>query len=254
MPNGLRDAYLIARNEILVTVRNPFWLFEGLFQPIVYLVLFAPLLNGVVGRSGFPAQNAIQFFAPGLLIMNALFTAGFEGFTLRDKASSGFLERLRVTPVSRLSLAFGFILQSSATLVFQSVVLLGCSLAFGLRLDPRGAIALIVLVILIGITMASLSYILGLTIREGGVLAGVINTFVLPLLILSGVMLPIGFGPPIIQMLSRLDPFYYAVNAARSLIDGSLTDPAVAGAFVVFVPLTVIALALFIQSMREAVA
>jgi ABC-2 type transport system permease protein len=139
-------------------------------------------------------------------------------------------------------------------LVFQSVVLLGCSLAFGLRLNPWGAIALIVLVILIGITMASLSYILGLTIREGGILAGVINTFVLPLLILSGVMLPIGFGPPIIQMLSRLDPFYYAVNAARLLIDGALTDPAVAGAFAVFVPLAVIALALFIQSMREAVA
>lgn len=251
---GLLDAYLIARNEILVTVRNPFWLFEGLFQPIVYLVLFAPLLNGVVGRPGFPAHDAIQFFAPGLLIMNALFTAGFEGFTLRDKVFSGFLERLRVTPVSRLSLAFGFILQSSATLVFQSVVLLLCSFAFGLRFDPRGTAVLVALVVLIGITMASLSYILGLTIREGGVLAGVINTFVLPLLILSGIMLPIGFGPPIIQALSRLDPFFYAVNAARSLIVGALTDPSVGFAFLIFIPLAVIALALFILSMREAVA
>jgi ABC-2 type transport system permease protein len=254
MLNGLRDAGLIARNEILVTVRNPFWLLQGLFEPIVYLVLFAPLLNGVVGRAGFPAQSAIQFFAPGLLIMNALFTAGFEGFTLRDKVFSGFLERLRVTPVSRLSLAFGFILQSSATLVFQSVVLLGCSLAFGLHLDPWGAIALIALVVLIGITMASLSYILGLTIREGGVLAGVINTFVLPLLILSGVMLPVGFGPPIIQMLARIDPFYYAVNAARLLTGGTLADPAVVGTFLAFILLAAAALALFIRSMREAVA
>jgi len=67
-------------------------------------VLFAPLLNGVAGVPGFPARNAIQFFAPGLLIMNVLFSAGFEGFTLQDKVDSGFLERLRVTPISRLSL------------------------------------------------------------------------------------------------------------------------------------------------------
>lgn len=251
---GVRDAYLIARNEITVTVRNPFWLFEGLFQPIVYLLLFAPLLNGVIGRPGFPGQNAIQFFAPGLLIMNALFSAGFEGFTLRDKVLSGFLERLRVTPVSRLSLAFGFILESSATLVFQSIVLLLCSFAFGLRVNPWGTALLIALVVVIGVTMASLSYILGLIVKEGGVLAGVINTFVLPLLILSGVMLPMSFGPPIIQTISRFDPFFYAVNAARALIVGALAAPPVASAFIVFIPLAAIALTLFILSMREAVA
>src|ERR1017187_4962173 len=115
----MRDTYLITRNELLVTIRNPFWLFQGLLQPVIYLVLFAPLLNGVSSVRGFPSSNAIQFFAPGLLIMNALFSAGFEGFTLRDRVLSGFLERLRVTPVSRLSLALGFILQSSATLIFQ---------------------------------------------------------------------------------------------------------------------------------------
>ncbi len=250
----MRDTYLITRNELLVTVRNPLWLFQGLFQPIIYLLLFAPLLNGVSRVPGFPSQNSIQFFAPGLLIMNALFSAGFEGFTLRDKVLSGFLERLRVTPVSRLSLAFGFILQSSATLIFQSFVLIVCSLGFGLRVNPLGVIILIFLILLIGITMASISFCLGLVTREGGVLAGITNTFILPLLILSGVMLPIAFGPPIIQALSKLDPFYYAVNAARSLINGALTNRSIPEAFLVFAVLSALALALFIRSMREAVA
>ncbi len=96
-----------------MTVRNRFWIFHGLFQPIIYLLLFGPLLNGVSATRGLPGGSAIQFFAPGLLIMNALFSAGFEGFSLQDKVDSGFLERLRVTPISRLSLALGFILQSS---------------------------------------------------------------------------------------------------------------------------------------------
>lgn len=251
----MRDIYLITMNEIRVTIRNPFWAFSGLFQPIIYLLLFGPLLNGVAGVRGFPGGgNAIQFFAPGLLIMNALFGSGFEGFTLRDKLDSGFLERLRVTPINRLSLALGFILQTSVNLVVQSILLLIVALFFGLKFDPLGALVLLVLVVLIAITMASVSYRLGLMIREGGILAGIVNTFVLPAMILSGIMLPISFGPPIIQMAARLDPFYYAVNASRVLIDGHLGDPSVASALAIFAALAALCLGIFIRGMREAVA
>ncbi len=238
----------------MVTMRDPLWLVQGLFEPVIYLVLFAPLLNGVAHAPGFPSRNAIQFFAPGLLIMNAMFGSGFEGFTLRDKILSGFLERLRVTPVSRLSLALGFIFESSFTLIVQSTILILCSLVFGLRLQPLGALAVLVLVVLIGITMAAVSYCLGLVIRQGGVLAGVINTYALPLLILSGVMLPVSFGPPLIQMLARFDPFYYAVEASRALINGPWSDPAIPAAYGIFGVLAVAALGLFIHAIREAVA
>ena len=251
----MRDIYLITMNEIRVTVRHPFWAFSGLFQPIIYLLLFGPLLNGVAASRGFPGgQNAIQFFAPGLLVMNALFGSGFEGFTLRDKLDSGFLERLRVTPISRISLALGFILQTAVNLLVQSIALLVCSFFFGLTVDVVGAVLLLGLIVLIGITMASISYRLGLIIREGGILAGIINTFVLPAMILSGIMLPISFGPPIIQIAARFDPFLYAVNASRALIDGAVGDPAVLEAFGLFGLLAVASLALFIRGMREAVA
>ena len=102
--------------------------------------------------------------------------------------------------------------------------------------------------------MASLSYCLALITREGGILAGITNTFILPLLILSGVMLPISFGPPIIQALSKFDPLLYAVNAARAMINGNLYDPSIPLAFVVFIGVSLVTLALFIRAMREAVA
>ena len=250
----MRDTYLIMTNEIKVTFRNPFWIFHGLVQPVIYLLLFGPLLNGVAGTRGFPSTNAIQFFAPGLLIMNALFSAGFVGFSLQDKVDCGFLERLRVTPVSRLALAMGLILVSSIELLIQSVVLVLCALLFGLQFDFFGIALLVALILLIGVAMASTSFSLALVTREGGMLAGVTNTFVLPLLILSGVMLPISFGPPIIQALARLDPFLYAVNAARALINGAILDSSVGIAFLVFAALSVVTLAVFIRSMREAVA
>jgi ABC-2 type transport system permease protein len=250
----MRDIYLITMNEIRVTMRNPFWTVSSLFQPIMYLVLFGPLLNGIAGGRGLPGGNAIQFFAPGLLIMNTLFGASFEGFTLRDKLDSGFLERLRVTPISRLSLALGFMLQSSVNIIIQSVVLIVCSFFFGLKLDPAGAIILVFLIVLIGITMSSVSYRLALVIREGGILAGIINTFVLPAMILSGIMLPISFGPPLLQFVARFDPFLYAVSASRALVNGALSDPSIPAAFAVFAILAVATMAVFIRGMREAVA
>lgn len=55
----MRDIYLIVLNEVRVTVRNPFWAFSGLLQPVIYLVLFGPFLNGIAGTRGLPGGNAI---------------------------------------------------------------------------------------------------------------------------------------------------------------------------------------------------
>ena len=151
----ISDTYLLGKNELLIQVRNPLWLLFGLFQPIVYLILFAPFLTGIAHTPGFPTGNAIQFFAPGLLILNALFNAAFAGFGLIDKLRSGFLERIRVTPVSRLAIVLGFVLRNSVVLIVQSALLLLTALFFGLRIDPVGTLIVAVLMMLIGITMAS---------------------------------------------------------------------------------------------------
>src|SRR5436853_6189141 len=108
----IADTYLIGKNELLIQIRNPLWLFFGLFQPIVYLVLFSPFLGGIANAPGFPSESAIQFFVPGLVIMNVLFGASFAGFGLINQLRSGFIERIRVTPVSRLAIVLGLVLRT----------------------------------------------------------------------------------------------------------------------------------------------
>ncbi|HEX3397354.1 MAG TPA: ABC transporter permease [Steroidobacteraceae bacterium] len=254
MSKLILDTYLLAKNELLVQVRNPLWLLFGLFQPIVYLVLFAPFLTGIAHTPGFPTGNAIQFFAPGLLILNALFNGAFAGFGLIEKLRSGFLERIRVTPVARLAIVLGFVLRNSVVLIVQSVLLLLTALLFGLRIDPMGALVVAVLMTLIGITMASFSYAIALLVKDEGTLAAITNFSTLPLMLLSGVMLPVAFAPAAIRTVAKFDPFSYAVDAARSLLNGALADPSVPQAFIVFSVLGVITSWIFIKAMREAVA
>lgn len=254
MKKLLIDAYVIGKNELLIQLRNPLWLFFGLFQPIMYLVLFSPFLGGIANAPGFPSMSAIQFFAPGLLIMNVLFGAGFAGFGLIDQLRSGFIERLRVTPVNRLALVLGFVLRSPIVIIVQSLILVVTALFFGFGFHPVGIIILPLLLFLIGVTMASLSFTIALIVKEEGALAAITNFFTLPLMLLSGVMLPTTFAPQFLQSLAKFDPFTYAVDASRALVNGSLGDPSIPAAFLLFLVLGGITLSLFIRAMKEAVA
>jgi ABC-2 type transport system permease protein len=249
------DTLLIGKNELLIQVRNPLWLFFGLFQPIVYLVLFSPFLSSRANTPGFPSANAIQFFAPGLLMLNVLFGAAFAGFGLIDQLRTGFIERVRVTPVSRLAIVLGLVIRTPVVLLVQSAILIiVATIFFGLQMHPLGILLTAILLCIIGITMASLSFAIALIVKDEGTLAAVTNFFTLPLFLLAGVMLPISFAPPIIQTIAKFNPFEYAVNAARALINGNLTDPSILMAYIIFLVLCVITLNWFIHTMREAVA
>lgn len=255
MKRFLTDTYVIGKNELLIQLRNPLWLFFGLFQPVVYLTLFSPFLSGIANSPGFPATNAIQFFAPGLLIMNVMFGAGFAGFGLIGQLRSGFIERIRVTPVSRVAIAIGFVLRSPVVLLIQGFILIVIAwLFFGLKIHFLGTVILAILLSIIGIAMASLSFTIALLVKDEGTLAAVTNFFTLPLMLLSGVMLPIAFAPKILRSISKFDPFTHAVNASRALINGNLADSSVTIAFLVFIVLGAVTLTWFIRSLREAVA
>lgn len=254
MTHFFRDTKTIFKTELLITARNPFWLFFGLFQPVVYLLLFAPFLQGVASAPGFPAQNVIQFFVPGLLILNALFNASWSGFGLLNKLQEGVIERIRVTPVSRVALAFGCVLDTVTTLLLQSIIILCAALCLGFRPNIIGVILLMGLLLLIGIALASSSHALALMVKEDSAMVGVTNFFTLPLMLLSGVMLPVTFAPPFIQILAKCDPFSYAVDAARALTDGVLMHASVWQAFGIFGALAILALYWLVRQMREAVA
>ncbi len=214
----ITNALLIGKNELLIQIRNPLWLFFGLFQPIVYLTLFSPFLKGIANSPGFPGGNAIQFFAPGLLIMNVLFGSAFAGFGLIDQLRSGFIERIRVTPVSRLAIVLGLVFRSPIVLITQSIILvLVAVLFFSFTVSFPGVLILALLLIVIGVTMASLSFTIALIVKDEGTLAAVTNFFTLPLLLLSGVMLPVTFAPKLIQNIAKFNPFTYAVDASPVL-------------------------------------
>ncbi len=102
----IRDTWLQFHRAMWLTLHNPVWVFVGLTQPILYLVLFAPLLNSLTGP-GMSQDGAFNLFVPGLLIQLGLFGAAFVGFGLIEEMREGVIERMRVTPTSRLAMLLG---------------------------------------------------------------------------------------------------------------------------------------------------
>jgi ABC-2 type transport system permease protein len=252
MAKLLRDTWLLFKSNLRATLRTPIWVIVSLFAPICYLLLFAPLLKNLAGTPGFPSGHAYNTFTPGLLIIICLYSAGFAGFNLIAWLRAGMLERLRVTPVSRLALLLGLVTRDVLMLLAQCALLAGLALLMGFQPDASGLLLLVPLLIIVGLLMSSCSYALALLTRDEGSLASTLNLFILPLTLLSGIMLPLTLAPPLLQNIAKANPLTYAVDASRALVSGHPSDASVGRAFVIFAALAILGLLWATRSVRRA--
>jgi ABC-2 type transport system permease protein len=213
---------MIFRRQLQLALRNPVWLVIGLFQPLLYLALFGPLLERVsaLGLPGMPAGRPYNFFVPGLLVEMGLFGSAFVGFSIIADWRTGVVERFRVTPVSRLALLTGRVLRDVITLEIQGTVLVLAGIAFGLRAPLVGILICLGFMAVVAVSLAATSYAAGLLLKNEGALAPLINMVAVPLMLLSGVMLPMTLGPGWLRAVARLTPFGYIINAMREAFDG----------------------------------
>ena len=234
----VRDTWLVFVRQMALVLRNPVWLIVGVMQPLYFLLLFGPLLKGV---PNLPGGNAYQFFVPGLLVQLAMFGTLFVGFALIAELRAGIIERMRVTPVSRLALLLGRSGRDIVTLLAQAAIMTALSLPFGLRVRIGDLLLAFAMLGLIALMLSAISYALALKLRSEDALAPLINAVSMPVLLLSGILLPMQFGPAWLRTLAKWNPFSWAADGARALFNGHPGDPHVWKALVILGALTVAA-------------
>jgi ABC-2 type transport system permease protein len=250
----LRDTWLVFLRYLALFLHNPAWVIIGVIQPMLYLLLFAPLLKSIAAMPGFPPGGAYNVFVPGLLIQLGLFGASGVGFSLIAELRFGVIERLRVTPVSRLSLLLGRALRDILTLLIQSLLLVLISLPFGLHIQVGGLLVMLGLIALIGLLVASISYALALWLKSEDAFAPLLFTATLPLLLLSGVLLPLTLAPSWLRTIADANPLAYAVDAARSLFNNHPGDSSVIKGVLIMAVLAIVAVVTAARSFSRAVA
>ncbi len=250
----LRDIWLVFQRYFGLFIGNPVWVMVGILQPVLYLLLFAPMLKPIATMPGFPRGGAYNVFVPGLIIQLGLFGASGVGFSLIAELRGGIIERLRVTPVSRLALLLGRAVRDMITLVVQALLLVLVALPFGLTIDIAGMLVMLALLALVGLLFASISYSLALALKSEDAFAPLFFTASLPLMLLSGVLLPLTLAPDWLRAIARANPLSYAVDAARAIFNANLGDPSVIRGVLVMGCLAAVAVVVAARSFSRAVA
>ncbi|MFC8095852.1 ABC transporter permease [Streptomyces sp. NPDC057301] len=226
----LHDTALIYGRYLRQSLRSRFALLFGVLMPLLYLLFFGPLLTDLpLGGEG----SSWQVLVPGLLLQLGLFGASFAGFSIIIEKSQGVVERMRVTPVSRLALLLGRVLRDATVFVFQAVLLVLAALVMGLRAPLPGVLIGFAFVGLLTVSLASLSYALAMKVRTPQEFGPAVNAMTMPMMLLSGLMLPMTLGPTWLDVLSHFVPFRYLVDAVRDAYVGSYaTAPMLYGVLV----------------------
>lgn len=214
---ALRQTWQMYLRGIRVFARQPAYLGMTLVQPIIWLLLFGALFKAVSRIPGFEGSY-INFLTPGVVVMLAVFSAGWTGMGFIEDINGGVMERMLAAPVWRGALNAGTVAYGAATVVIQTVVIVLLSLALGA--DYKGGVGGVALLILIaallGAAFASLSNAVAVLARQRETLIGAVTFVQLPLTFLSVALMQQSLVPGWIQAVARFNPVNWAVEAGRS--------------------------------------
>ena len=214
------DSLVVAKRNLLRMMRIPEVVIFGLFQPIMFVVLFSYVFGGSVRVGGsFSAADYREFLMAGIFAQTVTFATAGAGAGIADDMHKGLIDRFRSLPMSRGAVLTGRTLadlvQTTLTVVVLAVVgvLVGWRIHHGL---PKmvGAFALL---LLLGYAFSWIGALIGLTVRspEAATSGGLVWLF--PVTFVSNAFVGTSGMTPWLRHIAEWNPFSATVQACRVL-------------------------------------
>jgi ABC-2 type transport system permease protein len=221
----LQQSAAMSARQLRAMIRQPIYVAVTLVQPVIWLLLFGALFKRVVDLPGFGASGSyIDYLTPGIVVMSALFSAGWNGMGMINDLNRGVLDRFLTTPARRGPLVAGPLLQAVIVVMIQSLVIIALGAIAGASF-PGGVIGIVVLLVCAGLLaagMAGLSNALALITRQEESLVGAVQFLVLPLTFLSSVFMAPALLPGWISDVAKANPVNWAIEASRSALGSDI--------------------------------
>jgi ABC-2 type transport system permease protein len=230
--NAITEIWWIAQRSLTKLTRNPTVLFFSLVMPLIWLGIFSQTFGTVFSRGasvpGAPPlpYDYVAILLPGIAVMTAIQSAAQSGFSMVTDIETGFMDKFFVSPISRISVLIGKTIADGLRMAGQSAIILliayllkliaGWRIPFASGLP--GAIIVVILAAAFGISFSGLSNTVALRTKNTEATMLVSFSLTFPLLFLSTAMLPAQLLPNWVQDFSKINPVSYVADAARSLI------------------------------------
>jgi len=253
MMQVVRETNIFFVRKLKESARQIVWVISGLMTPLLYILLFSPLLKKITHPAMTTAQ-VLDMFVPGILVLLAFSSGMGAGWSMVFDLKSGIIERLRVTPASRFAMLMGGVLKDVVAFLIPAIIVLVISSLFGYEMHVVGILLQLILLSVLTMMVSAWSGSLGLIFQDVGGVAAVVTSLQLPLTLLSGILLPMSFGPKWLQVLAHFNPLYYGVEASKKLAEGSIMNQSVFVGFIVIVVITIITLIWSTRVYNKAIA
>ena len=223
MTTAIRDTYTIFWREMKRYKKSRSGVMIRLIQPAVWIIVIGntfaetqPLLQSV----GFDGQY-IEFMAPGVIILTAIFTSIFGGVNTLWDRRYGFMNKALTAPISRSAIAVGKMSAIAMIAALQASLILGIVLAIGVQFpNPLMIAPIMAIVILFSLGFSGISVMIAATAKSQETFWGLINFLGMPLFMLSPALFPLALLPEWLAMFARLNPVTYTVLLVREMMTG----------------------------------
>ncbi|MFJ6084849.1 ABC transporter permease [Streptomyces sp. NPDC092369] len=197
-------------------------LYTRAVQPALWLLIFGQTFTRIkaIPTPGIPY---IDYLAPGIIAQSAMFIAIFYGIQIIWERDAGILNKLLVTPTPRSALITGKAFAAGVKSLIQAVVVIVIAAILGVSLtwNPLKLLGVGAVVILGSAFFSCLSMTIAGIVLSRDRLMGFGQAITMPLFFGSNALYPVSVMPGWLQVVSKINPLSYEVDALRGLLLGT---------------------------------
>jgi ABC-2 type transport system permease protein len=219
MAENWRGLWVVSYRELVRFVRDRSRIVSSIAFPLLFLVIFGAGFSRVMGALA-PGVDFVQFMYPGIIAMTVLTTSLFAGIGVVWDREFGFLKEILVAPIGRTGIVLGKATGATILALLQAGLMLLIAPLAGVSLDITTIVALVPVIVVLSLGLSGLGILVATFMRSQQGFQLAIQLLVFPLIFLAGVFFPVNSVPTWLEVLVKLNPLTYGVDAIRQIFLG----------------------------------
>jgi len=211
---------VIAYRELLRFVQDRPRMLSSFSMPIIFLIIFGAGFGRLIGQM-MPGVDYIQFMYPGILAMTVLMTSVMSGVSIVWDREFGFLKEVLVSPLSRSGVLAGKAVGAATIAIIQGAIMLVLAPIVNVPITLGKVLALLPLLLILSLSLSGLGLLIGARMRSQQGFQIMMQLVIFPIMFLSGIFFPVSGVATWLEVLSKLNPVTYGIDAIRQVFLGT---------------------------------
>ncbi|MDR3692721.1 MAG: ABC transporter permease [Fimbriimonas sp.] len=253
MNSFISDWYYLSIRNIKQIWRPLMALIPSLFIPLFFFLVNSTSFSAFSQVKGFPHVSYRQFIAPVAIFTAIFFSSGNAGIELVQDISNGYLKKLMIMPIHRLTIVLGRLTEVAVLAVFQGTVVLIPLMMIGVRINTGilGVIAMFTMLILFAMAWSCIGMITALRTQNARLVQSLF-ILVFPFLYMTTSQAPKNLLPGWFAVVATLNPVTSIIEGVRALVLDGWGNPAILQGFITAIVLFTVMVGFTVSSFRRA--